>query len=369
MHSPTECRERVPQKMGTGFAKRTRSDKEPSIAWHGHRGRVSPVARGPSALADFGNAQACRVDCAAVRPRGRPARLGRPVAWPRSSAAVMSVQRHAGTAGPARATPLCFPNHASAWPSRRNRPRVCKTLPSDSYTVSFGTQSGPHRSLKPERGPIGSVANLNAGGFRACFISMSHDYTAIIPPRPGNNAGLHQPHRFHQQHTGRHQQQTIRARPTLTTAPEPTGRRGVGLGGEPPGQSVGKFSRRISVPCRRGKSREPDGTNARQAGLPQGGSVSRKSGNRFCEQDTLKQKADDSKKNHPAQGAMMPGNSHQMAGDGRRPASSAIGRCLAGMYDSFLRDPLPERLASLLEEIDRAERPGGFRMDRDRPSA
>jgi hypothetical protein len=97
--------------------------------------------------------------------------------------------------------------------------------------------------------------------------------------------------------------------------------------------------------------------------------VSRKSGNRFCEQDTLKQKADDSKKNHPAQGAMMPGNSHQMAGDGRRPASSAIGRCLAGMYDSFLRDPLPERLASLLEEIDRAERPGGFRMDRDRPSA
>jgi hypothetical protein len=138
-------------------------------------------------------------DCAAVRPRGPTARLGRPVAWPRSSAAVMSVQRHAGTARPAHATPLCFPNHASAWPSCRNRSRVCKTLPSDSYSVSFGTQSGPHRSLKPARGSIVPSQTAMPALFGACFISMSHDHTAIIPPRPGNNAGLHQPHRFHQQ--------------------------------------------------------------------------------------------------------------------------------------------------------------------------
>ena len=66
----------------------------------------------------------------------------------------------------------------------------------------------------------------------------------------------------------------------------------------------------------------------------------------------------------------MPGNTHQTAGDGhRRPGSAAIGRCLAGMYDSFLRDPLPERLTLLLEEIDRAARFGGSRSDQDRPSA
>jgi hypothetical protein len=95
--------------------------------------------------------------------------------------------------------------------------------------------------LAPNRGPT-ALSNLSAGRlvpekismpvrFHACFIGKSHNHTAIIPPRPGNNAGLHQPHRFHQQHKSRHQQQTIRARPTLTTAPEPTGRRGVGLGG------------------------------------------------------------------------------------------------------------------------------------------
>jgi hypothetical protein len=39
------------------------------------------------------------------------------------------------------------------------------------------------------------------------------------------------------------------------------------------------------------------------------------------------------------------------------------------MYDSFLRDPLPERLTLLLEEIDRAGRSGGSRSDQDRPSA
>jgi len=81
---------------------------------------------------------------------------------------------------------------------------------------------------------------------------------------------------------------------------------------------------------------------------------------------------DDSNKKHPAQGAMMPGNPHQTGGEGqRRPASAAIGRCLAGMYDSFLRDPLPKRLTLLLKEIDRAERPGSSRMDQDRlrPSA
>jgi len=81
---------------------------------------------------------------------------------------------------------------------------------------------------------------------------------------------------------------------------------------------------------------------------------------------------DDSEKEHPAQGAMMPGNPHQTAGEGqRRPASAAIGRCLAGMYDSFLRDPIPERLTLLLEDIDRAGRSGGSRTDQDRlrPSA
>jgi len=65
----------------------------------------------------------------------------------------------------------------------------------------------------------------------------------------------------------------------------------------------------------------------------------------------------------------MPGATHQTAGEGHRPASAAIGRCLAGMYDSFLRDPLPKRLTLLLKEIDRAERPGSSRMDQDRRSA
>jgi Anti-sigma factor NepR len=65
----------------------------------------------------------------------------------------------------------------------------------------------------------------------------------------------------------------------------------------------------------------------------------------------------------------MPDNTHQTAGDGHRPASAAIGRCLAGMYDSLLRDPLPERLTLLLEEIDRAGRSGGSRRAQDRPSA
>ena len=61
----------------------------------------------------------------------------------------------------------------------------------------------------------------------------------------------------------------------------------------------------------------------------------------------------------------MPGNPHQTAGEGqRRPASAAIGRCLAGMYDSFLRDPIPERLTLLLKDIDRAGRSGGSRTDR-----
>ena len=66
----------------------------------------------------------------------------------------------------------------------------------------------------------------------------------------------------------------------------------------------------------------------------------------------------------------MPGNPHQTAGEGqRRPASAAIGRCLAGMYDSFLRDPIPERLTLLLGKIDRAARSGGSCSDQDRPSA
>jgi hypothetical protein len=41
------------------------------------------------------------------------------------------------------------------------------------------------------------------------------------------------------------------------------------------------------------------------------------------------------------------------------------------MYDSFLRDPIPERLTLLLEDIDRAGRSGGSRTDQDRlrPSA
>jgi hypothetical protein len=72
----------------------------------------------------------------------------------------------------------------------------------------------------------------------------------------------------------------------------------------------------------------------------------------------------------------MSGNPHQPAGEGhRRPVSAAIGRCLAGMYDSFLRDPIPERLALLLRDVDRAGRSGGSRTDQGartdqhRPSA
>ena len=52
----------------------------------------------------------------------------------------------------------------------------------------------------------------------------------------------------------------------------------------------------------------------------------------------------------------MPGETIQAAGGGlRRPATTAIGHCLADMYDVYLRSPLPERLTLLLDEIDQAE--------------
>jgi hypothetical protein len=58
----------------------------------------------------------------------------------------------------------------------------------------------------------------------------------------------------------------------------------------------------------------------------------------------------------------MPGETTQAAGGGlRRPATTAIGHCLADMYDVYLRSPLPERLTLLLDQIDQAEhgRTGG----------
>jgi hypothetical protein len=53
----------------------------------------------------------------------------------------------------------------------------------------------------------------------------------------------------------------------------------------------------------------------------------------------------------------MPGGVHQSAGgDRRQPATVAIGKGLADMYDSFLRAPLPDRLTLLLGKLDEGDR-------------
>jgi Anti-sigma factor NepR len=53
----------------------------------------------------------------------------------------------------------------------------------------------------------------------------------------------------------------------------------------------------------------------------------------------------------------MPGEVHQSAGgDRRQPATVAIGKGLAEMYDSFLRAPLPDRLTVLLGKLDERDR-------------
>jgi hypothetical protein len=52
----------------------------------------------------------------------------------------------------------------------------------------------------------------------------------------------------------------------------------------------------------------------------------------------------------------MPGETYYAAGGGlRRPAATAIGHCLADMYDAYLRSPLPQHLTLLLDKIDEAE--------------
>ena len=146
--------------------------------------------------------------------------------------------------------------------------------------------------LAPNRGPT-ALSNLSAGRlvpekismpvrFHACFIGKSHNHTAIIPPRPGNNAGLHQPHRFHQQHTGRHQQQTIRARPTLTTAPEPTGRRGVGLGGNRRAGLLERSPAEYRFPAAAEKVRNPTERMRARRDCPREGACPAKVGTGFA---------------------------------------------------------------------------------------
>jgi hypothetical protein len=64
----------------------------------------------------------------------------------------------------------------------------------------------------------------------------------------------------------------------------------------------------------------------------------------------------------------MSGHTRPAAGDGRHhSAVTAIGGCLADMYDVYLHSPLPERLKLLLKRIDEADsgsRPDGVREPR-----
>jgi hypothetical protein len=63
----------------------------------------------------------------------------------------------------------------------------------------------------------------------------------------------------------------------------------------------------------------------------------------------------------------MPGETYQAAGGVvRRPAATAIGHCLADMYDAYLRSPLPQHLATLLDQIDQAEHRRTAEVDHDR---
>jgi hypothetical protein len=63
----------------------------------------------------------------------------------------------------------------------------------------------------------------------------------------------------------------------------------------------------------------------------------------------------------------MPGETYQAAGGAvRRPAATAIGHCLADMYDAYLCSPLPQRLTMLLDEIDQAEHGRTDRLDHDK---
>jgi hypothetical protein len=64
----------------------------------------------------------------------------------------------------------------------------------------------------------------------------------------------------------------------------------------------------------------------------------------------------------------MPGGTYQSAGGDRRrqPATVAIGKGLADMYDSFLRAPLPDRLTLLLGKLD--ERDRGPTPDHPKPT-
>jgi len=48
----------------------------------------------------------------------------------------------------------------------------------------------------------------------------------------------------------------------------------------------------------------------------------------------------------------MPGKAHQSTRDvHHRPVATAIGTCLAAMYDRYAYSPLPERLTLLLAKI------------------
>ena len=157
----------------------------------------------------------------------------------------MSVAQHSGTARPVRATLPCFANRVSAWPSRRNQPRVCKTLPSDSYSVSFGTQSGPTVSSNLNAGLLVPSQTSPSLWFRTRFPGKSHNHTAVDPATTqvfinhigsANNTWVAtNTKRFGR---GRHS----------ATAPEPTDRRGVGPWGETAGRSIGNVSLRIFVP-------------------------------------------------------------------------------------------------------------------------
>ena len=159
--------------------------------------------------------------------------------------------------------------------------------------------------------------------FGACFISMSHDHTAIIPLRRGNNAGLHQPHRFHQQThgsppttrfgRGRHS----RPRPNL-----PAGG-GVGLGGN---RRAGLLERSPTEFLFRGTLRKPGarhGTIGCGTGLPhETAACPAKVGTAFPKRTRSNKRLerdDASKRNHPALGLT---NARQYSPNGRGWASS-----------------------------------------------
>ena len=191
----------------------------------------------------------------------------------------MSVAQHSGTARPVRATLPCFANRVSAWPSRRNQPRVCKTLPSDSYSVSFGTQSGPTVSSNLNAGLLVPSQTSPSLWFRAVSPGKSHNHTAVDPATTqvfinhigsANNTWV----ATNNKRFGRGD--TRRPRPNLLTGG------GWGLGGKPPAGLLAMspfeflFRGTREKPGREPgeKAREPGetgacgGTNARYAGLP-----------------------------------------------------------------------------------------------------